>query len=52
MGLEKSSYKSSEEIQKEAEKYPITTFADILKALKEHPDWLERNKNLKSLMNY
>lgn len=32
--------KTPEEIEKEAKQYPIVTFADILRALKEHPDWL------------
>lgn len=38
--------KSSEEIEKEAQKYPVLTFADILRALKEHPDWLEELRKI------
>lgn len=39
-------YKSSEEIEREAEKYPVRTFADILRALKEHPEWLEELRKI------
>lgn len=38
--------KSSEEIIEEAKKYPLFTFADILLALKAHPDWLEELRKL------
>lgn len=34
------------EIEKEMEKYPVVTFADILRALKQHPDWLEELRKL------
>uniref|UniRef100_A0A832GMB0 DUF3782 domain-containing protein n=1 Tax=Caldimicrobium thiodismutans TaxID=1653476 RepID=A0A832GMB0_9BACT len=38
--------KSSEEIIEEAKKYPLFTFADILLALKAHPEWLEELRKL------
>ncbi|MEZ0344457.1 MAG: hypothetical protein ABWJ99_06630 [Caldimicrobium sp.] len=41
-----SVYKSSEEIEKEAEGYSIKTFADILRALKAHPEWLEELRKI------
>ncbi|MCS7200170.1 MAG: hypothetical protein NZ850_07480 [Caldimicrobium sp.] len=39
-------FKSSEEIEKEAEKYVINTFADLLRALREHPDWVAELRRL------
>ncbi len=44
--MELTAYKSSEEIEKEAEGYQIKTFADILRALKKHPEWLEELRRL------
>ena len=38
--------KTPQEIEKEMEKYPVVTFADILRALKAHPDWLEEIRKL------
>ncbi|MEJ5300531.1 MAG: hypothetical protein WHS38_06030 [Thermodesulforhabdaceae bacterium] len=35
-----------EEILKEMEKYPVLTFADIIRALRAHPDWLEELRKL------
>jgi chromosome segregation ATPase len=46
MVLTETAYKSTEEIQKEAESYPVITFADILRALKSHPDWLEEIRRI------
>ncbi|MGC8719293.1 MAG: hypothetical protein ACP5TY_04715 [Thermodesulforhabdaceae bacterium] len=34
------------EIEKEMEKYPVATFADILRALRQHPEWLEELRRL------
>lgn len=34
------------EIEKEMEKFKILTFADILRALKSHPEWLEELRKL------
>ncbi len=38
--------KSPAEIEKEMEKCPIVTFADIVRALKAHPDWLEEIRKI------
>jgi hypothetical protein len=35
-----------EEILKEMEKYPVLTFADIIRALRSHPEWLEELRKL------
>jgi len=34
------------DLEKQMEQYPIVTFADILRALKSHPDWLEELRKL------
>ncbi|MCX7725151.1 MAG: hypothetical protein N2042_07920 [Thermodesulfovibrio sp.] len=34
------------EMIKEMEKYKILTFADILRALKEHPEWVEELRKI------
>lgn len=34
------------EIEKQMQQYKIITFADIVRALKEHPDWLEELRKL------
>ncbi|GAQ94040.1 hypothetical protein TAGGR_1210 [Thermodesulfovibrio aggregans] len=34
------------DIEKEMKEYPILTFADILHALKSHPDWLEELRRI------
>lgn len=38
--------KTPEEIEKEASQYPVTTFADIIRALKTHPEWLEEIRRI------
>lgn len=38
--------KTLEEIEREASKYPILTFADILRALRDHPEWLQELRKL------
>ncbi|WP_448587274.1 hypothetical protein [Thermocrinis sp.] len=38
--------KAPEEIEKEAQAFQVLTFADILRALKEHPDWLEEIRRI------
>jgi len=38
--------KTSEEIEKEASQCPTLTFADILRALKSHPEWLMELRKL------
>jgi len=35
-----------ERIEQEMKKYEIKTFADIVKALIEHPDWLEELRKI------
>jgi len=34
------------DLEKQMEQYPIVTFADILRALKSHPDWLEELRKI------
>jgi len=34
------------DIEKEMKEYPVLTFADILRALKNHPDWLEELRKI------
>ncbi|WP_156925198.1 hypothetical protein [Sulfurihydrogenibium subterraneum] len=34
-----------ERLEQEMKKYEIKTFADIVKALIDHPDWLEEKNN-------
>jgi uncharacterized protein YoxC len=36
----------STEIEQEMEKYPLLNFADIVRALKKHPEWLEELRKL------
>lgn len=38
--------KTPGEIEKEASQYPVTTFADIIRALKTHPEWLEEIRRI------
>ena len=38
--------KEKENLEKEMEKKPILTFADIIRALKEHPEWLEELRKI------
>jgi len=38
--------KPQENVEKEMKKHPIVTFADIIKALKEHPEWLEELRKI------
>ena len=33
--------KDQQNLEEEMKKYPVLTFADIIRALKEHPEWLE-----------
>jgi len=38
--------KERENLEKEMEKQPVLTFADIIRALKEHPEWLEELRKI------
>ncbi|WP_448588252.1 magnesium/cobalt transporter CorA [Thermocrinis sp.] len=43
---EETALRSSEEIEREAQKFQVLIFADILRALREHPDWLEEVRRI------
>ena len=38
--------KEKENLEKEMEKQPVLTFADIIRALREHPEWLEELRKI------
>jgi chromosome segregation ATPase len=38
--------KERENLEKEMKKQPVLTFADIIRALKEHPEWLEELRKI------
>jgi len=38
--------REKENLEKEMEKQPVLTFADIIRALKEHPEWLEELRKI------
>jgi hypothetical protein len=38
--------KENENLEKEMEKQPVLTFADIIRALREHPEWLEELRKI------
>ncbi|MCD6489597.1 MAG: hypothetical protein J7K20_02585 [Thermodesulfobacterium sp.] len=38
--------KNQQNLEEEMKKHPVLTFADIIKALKEHPEWLEELRKI------
>ena len=44
--LQHQEYKIDEKLLKEADKYTVKTFGDILRVLKDHPEWLEELRKL------